>query len=52
LKDGEQKSLKTERITLVLGSRKEVEAVRLVFSMAAEGYNCTEICARTIREKF
>lgn len=43
LKEGQQKSLKTDRITLVLGPRKEVEAVRLIFSMAAEGYNCNEI---------
>jgi DNA invertase Pin-like site-specific DNA recombinase len=43
LKAGQQKSLKTDRITLVLGPRKEVEGVRMIFSMAAEGRNCTDI---------
>ena len=43
LKKGEQKSLKTNRITLVLGPRKEVEGIRLIFWMAAEGNNCTDI---------
>ena len=43
LNDGEQKSLKTERIALVLGPRKEIRDVRMIFSMAAHGRNCTEI---------
>lgn len=43
LKDGEQKSVKTDRITLAFGPRKEVESVRLIFAMAAQGQNCTEI---------
>jgi DNA invertase Pin-like site-specific DNA recombinase len=43
LKDGQQKSLKTDRIILVLGPRKEVEGVRMMFSMAAAGQNCTDI---------
>lgn len=43
LKDGQQKSLKTDRITLVLGPCKEVETVRLIFSLAAEGKHCTDI---------
>jgi DNA invertase Pin-like site-specific DNA recombinase len=43
LKAGQQKALKTDRITLVLGPCKEVESVRLMFSMAAAGKNCTEI---------
>jgi hypothetical protein len=43
LKHGEQKSLKTDRITLVLGPRKEVEGVRMIFSLAAEGKNCSDI---------
>jgi hypothetical protein len=36
LKDGQQKSVKTDRIKLTLGPRNEVEASRFVFSMAAE----------------
>jgi DNA invertase Pin-like site-specific DNA recombinase len=43
LKKGEQKSLKTDRITLVLGPREEIEGVRMLFSMAAKGNNCTDI---------
>ena len=43
LKEGEQKSLKTERIALVLGPRKEIRDVQKIFSMAAHGRNCTEI---------
>jgi DNA invertase Pin-like site-specific DNA recombinase len=43
LKDGEQKHVKTDRITLVFGPRKEVESIRLMFAMAAQGHNCTEI---------
>lgn len=43
LQRGQHKSLTTDRITLVLGPRKEVENVRMIFSMAAEGKNCTDI---------
>jgi DNA invertase Pin-like site-specific DNA recombinase len=43
LKKGQQKSLKTDRITLVLGPRKEIEVVRMIFSMAAKRSNCTDI---------
>lgn len=43
LKKGEQKSIKTERIALVLGPRKEIRDVRMIFSMAALGRNCTDI---------
>jgi hypothetical protein len=37
LKDGEHKSLTTDRIILVPGPRKEVECVRRMFSMVIEG---------------
>jgi DNA invertase Pin-like site-specific DNA recombinase len=50
LKKGQQKSLKTDRITLVLGPRKEIEGVRVIFSMAANGANCTDI-ARELNRK-
>jgi DNA invertase Pin-like site-specific DNA recombinase len=43
LKEGQQKSLKTDRITLVVGPRKELAVIRLIFSMAANGSTCTEI---------
>jgi DNA invertase Pin-like site-specific DNA recombinase len=43
LKDGEQKSIKTERVTLVLGPRKETQVIRLIFSLSAAGMNCTDI---------
>jgi DNA invertase Pin-like site-specific DNA recombinase len=43
LKAGQQKNLKTDRIILVLGPRKEVATIRLIFSMAAEAKNCTDI---------
>ncbi len=43
LKDGEHKSLTTDRVILVLGPRKEVELVRKIFSMAQEGIGCSEI---------
>src|SRR5260370_31646347 len=51
LKEGQQKSLKTDRVTLVLGPRKEVENVRMMFSMAAEGKNCTDIVRAFNRRK-
>ncbi len=51
LKKGQEKSLKTDRITLVLGPRKEVESVRLIFSLAAEGSNCTDIVRELDRKR-
>jgi len=50
LKKGQEKSLKTDRITLVLGPRKEIEGVRMIFSMAAKGSNCTDIVRELNRE--
>jgi DNA invertase Pin-like site-specific DNA recombinase len=50
LVSGQQKSLKTDRITLILGPRKEVETVRMIFSLAAEGKSCTDI-VRTLNSK-
>ena len=44
LKDGECKSLTTDRIVQVLGPRKEVECVRHIFSVAIAGrYGATAI---------
>lgn len=43
LNERQQKSLKTDRITLVLGPLKELETVRLIFALSAEGRSCTEI---------
>jgi DNA invertase Pin-like site-specific DNA recombinase len=43
MKPGEQKSLKTDRVILVLGPRREIECVRHMFSMALEGSNCNAI---------
>src|SRR5579864_473061 len=51
LKPGEQKGLRTDRITLALGSHKEVEGVRLIFSMAARGENCTDIVRAMNRKR-
>ena len=51
LRDGEQKSLKTERIALVLGPDKEIRDVRMIFSMAAHGRNCTEIVRELCSKK-
>jgi DNA invertase Pin-like site-specific DNA recombinase len=50
LEEGEEKSLKTDRVKLVLGPRREVNTVRLLFDMAAEGINCTHI-ARTLNRR-
>jgi len=52
LRRGEQKNLKADRITLVLGPQREVEGVRMIFSMAAEGHNCTDIARALNRKKF
>jgi DNA invertase Pin-like site-specific DNA recombinase len=43
LERGEQKSLKTDRVVLVLGPIEEVECVRSMFSMALEGRSCRSI---------
>jgi DNA invertase Pin-like site-specific DNA recombinase len=43
LKPGEQKSLTTDRVKLVLGPRREQEAVRKIFRMAGEGNGPTAI---------
>jgi hypothetical protein len=40
---GEQKSLKTDRVVLVLGPVEEVECVRSIFAMALEGESCRSI---------
>jgi hypothetical protein len=37
MKPGEQKSLMTDRVILIHGPRKELEGVRAIFSMAADG---------------
>lgn len=50
LKEGQQKGLKTDRITLVLGPRKELETVRMIFALSAEGRSCTQI-ARELDRK-
>jgi DNA invertase Pin-like site-specific DNA recombinase len=50
MKPGEQKSLTTDRVTLIHGPRKEVEGVRVIFSMAAEGRGPTAI-ARELNRK-
>jgi len=52
LKSGERKSLTTDRITLVLGPRKEVECVRRMFAMVMEHrLSCTEIARMLNRDK-
>jgi DNA invertase Pin-like site-specific DNA recombinase len=43
LERGEQKNLKTDRITLVPGPREEVDCVRSIFSMALAGKPCRSI---------
>jgi DNA invertase Pin-like site-specific DNA recombinase len=51
LKEGEHKSLTTDRIVLVLGPRKEVECVRHMFSMVMENrHGCTAI-ARDLNQR-
>ena len=46
LKDGEYKSLTTDRVILVLGPQDEVQAIKKLFAMAAEGIGSTEIARR------
>jgi DNA invertase Pin-like site-specific DNA recombinase len=43
MKPGEQKSLTTDRVILIHGPRRELEVVREMFSMAAEGKGPTAI---------
>jgi hypothetical protein len=43
LKLGEQKSLTTDRVILVLGPKAEVEVIRKIFSLAIAGVGSTEI---------
>ncbi len=43
LERGEQKSLKTDRVTLIPGPANEVECVHSMFSMALEGRSCRSI---------
>jgi len=51
LKDGEHKSLTTDRIILVLGPRKEIDCVRHMFSLVVEGqHGCTAI-ARDLNQR-
>lgn len=50
LENGEYKSLKTDRVKLVLGPRKEVECVRRMFSMALHGMGCSDI-ARALNKE-
>ncbi|HXM59429.1 MAG TPA: recombinase family protein [Terriglobales bacterium] len=52
LGDGERKSLTTDRVTLVLGPRKEVECVRRMFAMVIEHrHSCTEIARQLNRDR-
>lgn len=52
LKDGERKSLTTDRVTLVLGPREEVECVRRMFAMVLQHrHSCTEIARELNRDR-
>jgi DNA invertase Pin-like site-specific DNA recombinase len=50
MKPGEQKSLTTDRVILIPGPRKELEVVRTIFSMAADGSGPSAI-ARELNRK-
>jgi DNA invertase Pin-like site-specific DNA recombinase len=50
MKPGEQKSLTTDRVILIPGPRKELEGVRAIFSMAADG-NGPSAIARELNRK-
>ena len=50
MKPGEQKSLTTDRVTLIHGPRKELEGVRAIFSMAGDGKGPTEIARELNRQ--
>src|SRR5579863_1133494 len=52
LGDGERKSLTTDRVTLVLGPRKEIECVRRMFAMVIQHrHSCTEIARQLNRDR-
>jgi len=52
LKGGERKSLTTDRVTLVLGPRKEVDCVRRMFAMVIQHrHSCTEIAHELNRDR-
>ena len=53
LQHGERKSLTTDRVILVPGTRAEVERIREIFSMVLEGLGCSAIArSLNLREKF
>jgi DNA invertase Pin-like site-specific DNA recombinase len=46
LKRGERKNLKTDRVVLVRGKRSELECIRRIFDLCANGHkNCPQIAA-------
>jgi len=52
LEDGDRKSLTTDRVTLVLGPKKEVECVRRMFAMVLQHRrSCTEIARELSRDR-
>ena len=52
MEHGERKSLTTDRVTLVLGPRKEVECVRRMFAMVLQHrYSCTEMARELNRDR-
>lgn len=50
MRPGEQKSLTTDRVKLIRGSRRELEVVRQIFSMAADGNGPTRIARELNRQ--
>ena len=46
MKPGEQKSLTTDRVILIPGPRKELKAIRAIFSLAADGNGPTAIARK------
>jgi DNA invertase Pin-like site-specific DNA recombinase len=50
MKPGEQKSLTTDRVILIPGPRKELKAVRAIFSMAADGNGPSAIARELNRQ--
>ena len=52
MKPGEQKSLSTDRVILVPGPQKEVEGIKKLFRMAAQGFNCAEIARKLNAQGF
>ena len=52
LEEGDRKSLTTDRVTLVLGPRKEIECVRRMFAMVLQHrHSCTEIARQLNRDR-